>query len=274
MTVAEAAPTQEFAPAKLNLFLHLRGRRADGYHLLESLAVFPRLGDVVSVEDGPGLSLTVGGPFGDMLPSDGDNLVLRAAEALARAAGRPARAALHLEKTLPVASGIGGGSADAAACLRLLARRWGCPVPPDAALALGADVPVCLSDQAQMMAGIGEMLTPGPALPPFWVVLVNPLVTVSTGAVFQAVEQRDCPPGPPAPDSGFREFTALTEWLAQQRNDLEQAAIRCCPPVGDVLDALSQAPLARMSGSGGTCFSLWPTEAEALAAADGLRLAR
>lgn len=264
----------EFAPAKLNLFLHLRGRRADSYHLLESLAVFPAVGDRLEVEEAPGLSLTIGGPFGDMLPADADNLVLHAAMALAAQAGRPARAALRLEKVLPVASGIGGGSADAAAALRMLSRRWGCAIELQTALALGADVPVCLSDRPQLMGGIGDRLTGGPNLPPFWVVLVNPLVTVSTRSVFAAVEERHNPPGPPAPEAGFETFEAMIDWLRQQRNDLEAAAIRCCAPISDVLAALSGAPLARMSGSGATCFALYPDRSTALTVAERIRLAR
>ncbi|MEM9147004.1 MAG: 4-(cytidine 5'-diphospho)-2-C-methyl-D-erythritol kinase [Pseudomonadota bacterium] len=273
MAAEPSAGASEFAPAKLNLSLHLRGRRPDGYHLLDSLVVFPGIGDRLSVEDGTGLSLSLGGPFGDALPADGDNLVLRAAAGLA--GPLPDRgAAIRLEKTLPIASGIGGGSADAAAALRLLVRHWGCAMPEGLALRLGADVPVCLASTPQIMQGIGEQLTPAPRMPGFWAVLVNPMVSVPTGAVFAAVERRDNPPGPAAPREGWRDLAALRAWLTLQRNDLEPAAIRCCPIVAEVLEALAEAPLARMSGSGATCFALHETEAAALAAADRLRGAR
>jgi 4-diphosphocytidyl-2-C-methyl-D-erythritol kinase len=234
--------------------------------------VFPGLGDRVWAEDGPNLSLSVGGPFGDMLGA-GDNLVLRAAEALARAHGRVPRAALRLDKALPVASGIGGGSADAAAALRLLARLWRVTVPEDVALSLGADVPVCLGSKPALMAGIGERLTPGPALPPMWIVLVNPLATVSTASVFARVERREMPPGPAAPEAGFAAFGPLVEWLSVQRNDLEPAAMAVCPPIARVLEALKEAPLARMSGSGATCFALLPDRESAIAVAERLRRA-
>ncbi|MEL6197315.1 MAG: 4-(cytidine 5'-diphospho)-2-C-methyl-D-erythritol kinase, partial [Pseudomonadota bacterium] len=166
------APLRELARAKVNLTLHLRGLREDGYHLLESLVVFPEIGDVLEVEDGPGLSLALDGPFGDTLPADGENLVLRAAARLADASGltRPS-AALRLTKNLPVASGIGGGSTDAAAALRLLSRHWAVAVPEDLALSLGADVPVCCCcPRPMVMSGIGECLAPVPALPPLWIV--------------------------------------------------------------------------------------------------------
>ncbi len=276
MTAAEPAPT-EAAPAKVNLYLHLRGRRADGYHLLDSLAVFPAIGDRLSVAPGPGLSLEIDGPFGAGLTAEPDNLVLRAARALAGAHGLAPDAALRLEKHLPLASGIGGGSSDAAAALRLLSRLWGVAIPGGLALTLGADVPVCLgAPEPRCMAGIGERLSPAPALPGFWMVLVNPGVAVATGAVFAAVEQRDNPPGPPPPP--LTDFVALTGWLAHQRNDLQAAATSICPPIAEVLAALGSAelgaaPLARMSGSGATCFALHGTEAGAVAQADRLRRA-
>ena len=189
MTAAEPA-LAEPAPAKVNLYLHLCGRRADGYHLLDSLAVFPAIGDRLSATPGQGLSLQIGGPFGGGLTADPDNLVLRAARALAEAHGLAPVAALRLEKHLPVASGIGGGSSDAAAALRLLSRLWGVAIPDGLAVRLGADVPVCLgAPESRLMAGIGEQLSPAPPMPGFWMVLVNPDVAVATGAVFAAVEQ-------------------------------------------------------------------------------------
>lgn len=275
-----AAPTGtasmlvERAPAKVNLYLHLRGRRDDGYHLLDSLAVFPEIGDRLSAEPGRGLSLSIAGPFGDLLDAGGDNLVLRAAEALARSAGRPLGAALHLEKHLPVASGVGGGSSDAAAALRLLSRLWNTPAPAGLALGLGADVPVCQAARPSLMSGIGERLAPAPPLPEAWLVLANPLVGVPTGQVFAAVERRDNPQAPALPPGGLAGFGDLVDWLAVCRNDLESAAIRCCPVIAEVLAALAPAPLARMSGSGATCFALWPDEAASMQAAERLRAER
>lgn len=270
-----AEPEAERAPAKVNLFLHIRGRRADGYHLLDSLAVFPQIGDRLWAEpSAAGLSLAIDGPFGQELSTETDNLVLRAAEILAAETGRSPAAALRLEKNLPVASGIGGGSADAAAALRLLSREWNVSVPSHLALKLGADVPVCLTCRTQWMGGIGEDLSPAPRLPEFWMVLVNPLVSVSTGAVFDALPRRENPPGPEMPKAGLRSFRDLVDWLHLQRNDMEPSAAKLCPPVADVLTALATAPLARMSGSGATCFGLYETEAEALAKADMLRAAK
>ncbi len=277
MTAAEPALT-ESAPAKVNLYLHLRGRRADGYHLLDSLAVFPAVGDRLSVVPGQGLSLEIGGPFGAGLTAEPDNLVLRAARALAEAHGLAPVAALRLEQHLPVASGIGGGSSDAAAALRLLARLWDVAIPDGLALSLGADVPVCLgAPEPRCMAGIGERLSPAPPMPGFWMVLVNPGAAIATGAVFAAVEQRAMPPGPPPPS--LADFDALTDWLSRQRNDLQPAAVSICPPIAEVLAALGSAesggaPLARMSGSGATCFALHAGEAGAEAQAERLRRSR
>ena len=274
--LTEPAPTP--ALAKVNLFLHLRGRRADGYHLLDSLAVFPAIGDRLTVVPdsgaGQGLSLKITGRFGAGLSLGPDNLVLRAARALAAAHGLEPDTALRREKHLPVASGIGGGSSDAAAALRLLSRLWGVPIPDGLALTLGADVPVCLTaPQPRCMAGIGEHLTPAPPMPEFWMVLANPGVAVATGVVFAAVKQRDNPPGPPPPQSGFADFPALRDWLTDQRNDLQSAAISVCPPIAGVLAALADAPLARMSGSGATCFALHGCETDAKAQAERLRRA-
>ena len=272
MTAAEPA-LREAAPAKVNLYLHLCGRRADGYHLLDSLAVFPAIADRLTAAPGPGLSLEIGGPFGDGLSVEPDNLVLRAARALAEAHGLAPDAALRLEKHLPLAAGIGGGSSDAAAALRLLSRLWRVAIPDRLALSLGADVPVCLgAPRPRCMAGIGEQLSPAPPMPEFWIVLVNPGAAVATGAVFAAVERRDNPPGPPPPP--LTDFAALTDWLAHQRNDLQAAAVSICPAIAEVLAALEDAPLARMSGSGATCFALHGREAEAQAQAKRLRRAR
>ena len=277
MTAAERTLT-EAAPAKVNLYLHLRGRRADGNHLLDSLAVFPAIADRLTAAPGHGLSLEIGGPFAGGLAADPANLVLRAARALAEAHGLAPDAALRLDKNLPLASGIGGGSSDAAAALRVLSRLWGVDLPEGLALTLGADVPVCLGAPApRVMAGIGERLRPAPAMPEFWIVLVNPGAAVATGAVFAAVEQRALPAGPPPPP--LTDFAALTGWLAQQRNDLQPAAVSICPAIAEVLAALGSAesggaPLARMSGSGATCFAMHGREADAEAQAERLRRSR
>jgi 4-diphosphocytidyl-2-C-methyl-D-erythritol kinase len=261
-------PAAEFAPAKVNLALHVTGRRADGYHLLDSLVVFPRVGDRVEAEPAAGLSLTVTGPFAGDLGDPGGNLVLRAARLMGGGA------ALRLTKSLPVASGIGGGSADAAATLRLLARLGNAPLPPaEAVLGLGADVPVCLMARPCRVRGVGEELAPL-ALPPFWLVLANPGVPVATGAVFAGLS---APGGPMPALPGFTTAEALFGFLAAQRNDLEPAAVALAPPIAQVRAALAARPgcrLARMSGSGATCFGLFTDRAPALAAAAALSRAR
>jgi len=251
-----------FAPAKLNLFLHVTGRRPDGYHLLDSLVAFADCGDVLRARDAADLSLTIGGPFAAGLAADSDNLVLRAANALATQAGVPAHARLELEKHLPVAAGIGGGSADAAATLRLLIRLWRIAPDPTAleqlALRLGADVPACLASRPVRMAGVGEHLAPAPALPECFVLLVNPGVPVATKAVFQA---RTGPFSPPAHlPEGWPDAATMAAGLATLTNDLESPARSLCPVVGDVLASIAAQPgclLARMSGSGATCFGLF-----------------
>jgi 4-diphosphocytidyl-2-C-methyl-D-erythritol kinase len=260
------APAEELAPAKVNLALHVTGRRSDGYHLLDSLVVFPRLGDRLRVAPSPALTLAVEGPFAEAVPGD-DNLVLRAARLFGGGRG----AALTLDKRLPVASGIGGGSADAAATLRLLARLWGLPLPPgEALLALGADVPVCLGGVGCRMRGIGEELDPV-ALPPFWLVLANPGVPLATGAVFAGLGGRFGAPlaAPPT----FADAAELARWLSEQRNDLESPAAALAPAISETLAALGAQPgclIARMSGSGATCFGLFAEAGRAEAASIGL----
>lgn len=263
---------REFARAKVNLSLHVTGKRADGYHLLDSLVVFPRLGDMIEAEPAQGLSLALKGTFAGDLDAGADNLVLRAALMLER----PGRgAALRLTKRLPVASGIGGGSADAAAALRLLARLWDVEMPPpERLLQLGADVPVCVASRACRMRGIGADLVPLD-LPMFWIVLVNPAVKVATGAVFDNLATRDNAPMPDPP--GFPDADALFAYLRAQRNDLEAPARGVAPVIGEVVAALGgQAGCegARMSGSGATCFGLFAREAAARAAAEALARAR
>jgi 4-diphosphocytidyl-2-C-methyl-D-erythritol kinase len=262
----------EAAPAKVNLFLHVLGRRADGYHLLDSLVVFAAVADRLEGRPSAGLSLTLGGPEAAPLAAEADNLVLRAARALAEAAGVPPRAALRLIKTLPVAAGIGGGSADAAAALRLCARLWGVRLPPDRlaalALALGADVPACLAGRPLRLGGVGEVLSPAPALPRFGLVLANPRIPLPTAAVFRA---RGGDVRPPADlPAGWPDAAAMARDLARCANDLQAAAIALCPPIAEVLAALAALPgalLARMSGSGATCFAILPDPAAAQAAA-------
>lgn len=258
----------EPAPAKINLALHVTGRRADGYHLLDSLVAFAGIGDRITAEPADRLSLTVVGPMAAGLSPGPDNLVLRAARLMG-----PQGARLELHKELPVASGIGGGSADAAATLRLLARLWRCPLPPaEAVLSLGADVPVCLPGRPARMSGVGEHLAPlDHPLPPAWLVLANPGVALSTPAVFAALASRDNPPlpaMPPLADAG-----ALAGYLAACRNDLEPPARGLAPVIGTVLGALQAQPgclLARMSGSGATCFGLFAAERPAASAAGAI----
>ena len=260
----------EFAPAKVNLTLHVTGRRGDGYHLLDSLVVFAGVGDRVSASLADEASLVVTGPMAAGLSGEGDNLVLRAA----RLMGVAAR--IGLEKVLPVSSGIGGGSADAAATLRLLARLSGRALPGAAeVLALGADVPVCLQGRAVRMTGIGEGLGAVPALPEAWLVLVNPGVGVSTPAVFKALARADNAPMPREVPK-MRSAAELAAFLSMQRNDLEAPAMALHPVIGRVKAALSAQPgcrVARMSGSGATCFGLFDDPLAAHAAARAIRAA-
>ena len=261
------APIRELARAKINLTLHVTGRRPDGLHMLDSLVVFADLGDMVEAEPAQGLSLSIEGPFGSGIGATADNLVLRAAQHVGGGA------ALRLTKSLPVSSGIGGGSADAAATIRALARLHDRPLPDAASLkVLGADVPVCLASRTTRMRGIGEVLEPAPILPPAWVVLVNPGVGVATPAVFSKLGSAHNPPMQ-MPDA-FASFTEFVQWLADQRNDLQQPAQSLAPVIGDVVTALRHdAAFARMSGSGATCFGLYPDQVSALAGADRIRAA-
>ena len=260
------------APAKLNLYLHVTGKRADGYHLLDSLVAFAGVHDVIDVRPGDDLSLAIEGPFAEGLSAGEDNLVLKAAGRLAEAAGVRPRAAIRLEKRLPVASGIGGGSADAAAVLVGLTRLWGLDagrVGLDAiALSLGADVPACLKGYAAFVGGIGEEIARAPALPAAWLVLANPGVALPTKAVFQARRGDFSPPG--RFDESPATAKVLAGLLAARRNDLTEAAVGLVPAVGEVLRALAAANgvlLARMSGSGATCFGLFAEAGEAASAA-------
>jgi 4-diphosphocytidyl-2-C-methyl-D-erythritol kinase len=269
LTVSDR-PVDEFAPAKINLCLHVTGRRADGYHLLDSFVVFAGAGDQVTVSPGRGLSLALDGPEAGSLSGEADNLVMRAARAMG-----VTDTALALWKTLPIASGIGGGSADAAATLRALSRLTGIGLPDaGTVLALGADVPVCLAGRPVRMQGVGEVMTALPPLPLLWMVLVNPRVPVSTPQVFAALTSRDNPPVPALPTAALRTAAGLADWLAREtRNDLAAPARQVAPILSVVQDALASTPgclLARMSGSGGTHFGLFASEADAFAAARAL----
>lgn len=265
----------ERAHAKINLHLHVVGRRDDGYHLLDSLAVFAGAHDRLAAQPDPQLSLSVGGRFGGGLAGGdpSDNLVLRAARLLAEATGREAGAALHLDKELPVASGIGGGSADAAAALRLLMELWEVRDLPRErleaiALRLGADVPVCLRQRPALMGGVGEVLRPAPAIPSCGLLLVNPGIGVSTPSVFRARS-----PGfrePAALPERWEDAAAMASDLRRLHNDLEAPARALCPPIDEVLSAIASTRgclLARMSGSGATCFGVYESEMLATAAA-------
>lgn len=255
----------EVARAKVNLCLHITGRRDDGMHLLDSIVVFPEIGDVLTAEPSDNLTLKIDGPFGAGL--SGDNLVLAAARLM------KVNAALHLTKNLPVASGIGGGSADAAACIRLLSKLTDEPSPQIKDIAaMGADIPVCLSQISIRMQGVGETLSPTPTLPGFWIVLVNAGQGVNTGEVFNKIENYENPQI--SIPSEFSNFDDFVNFLADQRNDMQSAAINICPKIDLVLStilATHDCALARMSGSGGTCFGLYASESGAQAAATEIK---
>jgi 4-diphosphocytidyl-2-C-methyl-D-erythritol kinase len=259
-----------FAPAKLNLYLHVVGRRPDGYHLLDSLIAFADIGDRVTAVPADQLTLTIAGPEAEALAgiADDDNLVLRAARRLADHLSVAAGAALHLDKELPVASGIGGGSSDAAAALRALIRLWGKPIDDAAVMAiaaeLGADVPACLAAAPIRIGGIGERLDPVPGLPPLGIVLANPRRPLPTAAVFRA--RRSTFSAAAAFDPAGLEADALIAALGACRNDLTAAAVSLVAEISAVLEHLAGLPaalLARMSGSGATCFALFADRAAA-----------
>lgn len=270
------APVIVGAPAKINLYLHVLGRRPDGYHDLDSLVAFATLHDVITASPSDELSLTVEGGFAAELSestSGDDNLVLRAARLLAEHLGREATAAIRLHKMIPVAAGLGGGSADGAATLLALCRLWHAEVPfpllTELALRLGADLPVCLASRTATMSGIGESLAPAPEVPPLGVVLVNPRVPLATADVFRALDGRVTP----APRPRYRpdDAMSLIDGLRKTRNDLTEPAIRLAPVLRDVLVALEAAPgvsIARMSGSGATCFGLFADSIAAQIAAE------
>lgn len=257
------------APAKINLALHIVGRRADGYHLLDSLVAFADFGDRLLVEWADDFSLTCVGDYGDLLTSSGDNLVIRAARAMFDHAGKQGGVRVELRKQIPVGAGLGGGSADAAAVIRFLCNAWGLdlqsPAIRDLAAGIGADVPVCLSPVPQFMRGIGEQTQPAQLPGDVFMLLVHPGGGLSTAQVFGAYDHAAHPAMPEW--SGHGDFIAH---LASCRNDLEQAAIVLRPDIADLLSALEASRgcrLARMSGSGAACFGLYETEALVQAAA-------
>ncbi|TIS55474.1 MAG: 4-(cytidine 5'-diphospho)-2-C-methyl-D-erythritol kinase, partial [Mesorhizobium sp.] len=255
----EAMSRTWLAPAKINLALHVTGRRADGYHLLDSLAVFTRFGDRLQIEPAERDAFSVSGPFAAGVPVDADNLVMKARDALRREAGlqRTPPVAIRLEKNLPIASGVGGGSSDAAATLNGLSQLWKLGID-EAGLArigltLGADLPMCLEAKPLVARGIGDELSPLAGFPALALVLVNPGVAVSTPEVFKALARRD---NEALPLPKRLDFHGIRNWLETTRNDLEPAARSIQPAIGEALKALKKADaaFARMSGSGATCF--------------------
>jgi 4-diphosphocytidyl-2-C-methyl-D-erythritol kinase len=276
-------PCAERAPAKINLTLHIEGRREDGYHELTSLVAFAGAGDLLDFAPDSQFSLVVSGPTAVEAGDGGDNLVARVERALRAQKPEVLTGAFHLTKRLPVAAGIGGGSSDAAAALRLLARANGLgpddPALYEAARRTGADVPVCLDPHAKFMRGVGEKLGPTLKLPVLPAVLVNPRVPVETKAVFQKLglkpgETLGYGPHPAVTDG--MDFESLVRVLKKGRNDMEDAACVIAPIVGQVLSVLSGARgcrLARMSGSGATCFALFETCRQAGAAAKAISAA-
>lgn len=270
-----------FAPAKVNLFLHVGPPAADGYHPICSLMAFADLGDEVAAYEAGGLELTLHGPFAAGLAAGPENLVLKAARALIAEAGRPvAPFGLSLAKRLPVAAGLGGGSSDAGATLRLL-RELLAPEMADERLeaiaaSLGADGAACLWGRPVIAEGRGELLAPAPKLPTLDAVLVNPGVPVATAEVYRRFDQagRFGDVARPRAPEVFEDAVELAGWLSGQRNDLEAAAVAAAPQVGAVLDTLAaerKCLLARVSGSGGTCFALCAGDIEAESLAERLQ---
>ncbi|MEQ8291502.1 MAG: 4-(cytidine 5'-diphospho)-2-C-methyl-D-erythritol kinase [Roseovarius sp.] len=258
MTVVEA-----FVPAKVNLTLHVTGQRDDGFHTLDSLAMFADIGDRMTITMPGDYKLTVEGPMAEGVPEDETNLVLRAARMMR------INADIVLEKHLPNAAGLGGGSGDAAATLRVLSGFSGQPVPGDG-IELGADVPLCLQSEAARVTGIGDTVTPVPNLPPLDAVLVNPRLPVLTAEVFKRLKHKVNRPMPEEIPA-FETSAELIEWLRGMRNDLQEPAIEAEPVIQQVFETLERTPgcqLARMSGSGGTCFGIYK-DAETAGSAAG-----
>ncbi|MDG1429985.1 MAG: 4-(cytidine 5'-diphospho)-2-C-methyl-D-erythritol kinase [Paracoccaceae bacterium] len=256
---------EAFAPAKINLTLHVTGKREDGFHLLDSLVVFVDVGDQLQFRQSTELKLNILGPKAQGIPIGDSNLVLRAARLVDPSKG----AEITLTKNLPAAAGIGGGSSDAAATVKALCQLWDATLPVNPEI-LGADVPVCMRARTTRMQGIGELLSEVPDLPNAWLVLVNPGVSVSTPEVFRKLVQKENPwMGTEIPS--FKTANDLADWLHETRNDLQSAAIALEPIIGDVLDAVgdeSGCLIARMSGSGATCWGLFGDKTQAQQAAE------
>lgn len=275
----------QFAPAKVNLFLHVTGRRDNGYHSLESLCAFADVGDMVTIEPSDGDAFSIKGVFGaSLLAEEGAgsrNLVIKARDLYRRLTGIQTPLAMTLEKALPIAAGIGGGSADAAATLIALNKVFKNALPFHELLAasfdLGADVPMCVSGGCQWVSGVGDVLVPCPFFPSLFMVMVNPLKPLSTPAVFQAW-RASCAPFSLA--KGFtqaipslKDQDAWIDFLGQQHNDLSPIAEALCPEVGIILHALGQSvgcKIARLSGSGATCFGLYTCKESAAFAAKNM----
>ena len=268
------------APAKLNLYLHVTGKRADGYHLLDSLVAFVDVCDRVTIAAAEELSFRADGPLAAVFAGEdpAGNLVVRAARDLAAVVGRDTNVALSLIKNLPAASGIGGGSADAAACLRGLARMWGVDPVGEAVMGvaarLGSDIPACVAGRACFMGGVGTELSPAPALPDAGLLLVNPGIGLSTPSVYRTRQGGFTPAM--RFDTQPKDARALAALLAERRNDLTEPAVALVPEIAIVLETIAQAEdclLSRMSGSGATCFGLFDDVAAATRAGDAMRAA-
>lgn len=284
--VIHGAADTEFAAAKINLALHVVGRRPDGYHLLESLVVFANFGDTISAAKGrEGIHLTIDGPLGgelSLLARGSDNLVTRAARLLIAASGRRAMppTELVLYKRIPIAAGLGGGSADAAAALRLLDRAWNLDLGPERLAAigveLGSDVPMCVGSRPSIVRGVGERVSHAAGIPPLPVVVVHPAVPVQTAAVFGKVENAQNS-GLPRLPTHFRSILALVQWLRETRNDLTGAAAAVTGLAARATKALANDEdclFARMSGSGAAAFGIFASRSAAERAAKRLSAAR
>lgn len=268
----------ESAPAKVNLYLHILGRRSDGYHVLDSLIVFVDFGDHVTLIARAPYTLSISGPFARTLLEErkSDNLVWRAATAFAERVGRTLDTSIHLQKLLPIAAGLGGGTTDATACLRALARLWNIDpshtVLKEVAQTIGCDGAVCLYPRPWFIGGVGESLFPAPSLPPCSLVLINPRIPLSTTEIFQNFKGPFSLPGrfQVAPKN-LHDFVTL---LSQRHNDLTTTAIQKLPLISEILSVLKMTPgchLARISGSGATCFGLYESPYQAQKAADSIQ---
>ena len=264
-----------FAPAKINLYLHLTAKRDDNYHLIESLIVFANYGDKITVTPAEKFRLQINGQFAPYIKPNNDNLVIKAAMLLAKASGIKATGNITLTKNLPIASGIGGGSADAAAALLALRKLWDIPISNEdmsnLAIKLGADVPICLQGTASIVTGVGEKISPAPILPKFWLVLVNPNLLVSTAEVFAAYQDKFSIPQPI--NTQPKNLEELISLLSNRGNDLTGASISIAPVIKEIIEALEATQntvLSRLSGSGATCFAIFKTKFDAEAAAKKL----